>query len=212
MDKVTLSQKAYEEIKKCLEQSKYDGYINGRQVARDLGMGYTPVREAFLRLQNEGLIRKEDNIGYFVNKVDIKELIRIFQVRECIEMFVWNQAFDKITDREINLMKALHQKEVTLFNAGEIQDFSKIDIQLHGVILKFYGNDDLNTLYFNVRQRHLLCPIETLKMGSKAALEEHAELIGYVEQRDKEAAVAMLQTHIRRTVMRMREGYVTFLE
>lgn len=95
MERKTLSQEAYEKIKQNLEDGVYQGYINGRQVARDLDIGFTPVREAFLQLQSEGLIRKEDNVGYFVKKVELEELIGIFQVRECIEMYVWNQAFDR---------------------------------------------------------------------------------------------------------------------
>lgn len=119
MERKTLSQEAYEKIKQNLEDGVYQGYINGRQVARDLDIGFTPVREAFLQLQSEGLIRKEDNVGYFVKKVELEELIGIFQVRECIEMYVWNQAFDRLTDLEIGKMRALHEEEKELFRQGK---------------------------------------------------------------------------------------------
>lgn len=212
MAKKTLSQEAYEQIKQNLEEGKYQGYINGRQVARDLNIGFTPVREAFLQLQSEGLIRKVDNVGYFVNRVELEELIQIFQVRECIEMYVWNQAFDKITEVEIEKMKELHAQEKELFQQGILREYTKTDIKLHGVILDFFGNEDLKNLYYNVRQRYMLCPVKTVKQASVAAMEEHDQWIAYVEARDKEKALGYLQQHINNTKTRMKEGFITFLE
>ena len=212
MEKKTLSQEAYEKIKQNLEDGRYEGYINGRQVAREMGIGFTPVREAFLQLQSEGLLRKVDNVGYFVNRVELEELIGIFQVRECIEMYVWNQVFDKITDEQVQKMKDLHEKEKVYFSQKNIKEYTKMDIQLHCVMLDFFGNKDLRTLYYNVRQRYLLCPVKTVKQASVEAMEEHAQWIAYVEQRKKKEALEYLQFHINNTKSRMKEGYITFLE
>ena len=212
MERKTLSQEAYEKIKQNFEDGVYQGYINGRQVARDLDIGFTPVREAFLQLQSEGLIRKEDNVGYFVKKVELEELIGIFQVRECIEMYVWNQAFDRLTDLEIGKMRALHEEEKELFRQGKVREFAKTDTKLHGVILDFFGNEDLSTLYYNVRQRYMLCPVKTVKKGNVEAIEEHEQWISYVESRDKEATLRFLQQHINNTKARMKEGFITFLD
>lgn len=212
MAKKTLSQEAYGHIKHNLEEGVYEGYINGRQLARDLEIGFTPVREALLQLQSEGLIRKVDNVGYFVNRVELEELIQIFQVRECIEMYVWGQVFDKITEVEIQKMKELHEKETELFHQGKIKDFTKTDIQLHGVALDFFGNDHLSNLYYQVRQRYMLCPVKTTKQISVDAMEEHAQWISYMEARDRQQALDYLQKHINNTKARMKEGYITFLE
>lgn len=208
----TLTQVAYEQIKERMEENQYAGYLNAHKVARELEIGYTPVREALLRLQSEGLVHKVENAGFFVHKVELEELLRIFQVRECIELYVWNQAFDRLGDEQINQMLALNEQEMAMYKQGNAREFPRIDIKLHGVILDFYGNADLNTLYYNVRQRYLLCPAKTVREGSRDAIDEHGLLLEKVKQRDKEGAIHLLETHINNTKTRMKEGYITFLE
>lgn len=211
MSKKTYSEKAYEIVKDNLMSGKYDSYINGSQVAKSLGIGYTPVREAFLRLQSEGLIRKEGKSGYFVNKPDLRDIIKIFQVRECIEIFVWEQTFDKITDADIFRMKTLHDQEKQYLAVGNIPEYSKIDLQFHGVMLTLYGNADLSDLYFKVRQKNMLFPVNAMSAGTSEALKEHAQLIALVEAKDKQRAIQMLHQHIVNTQKRVQEGCISFM-
>lgn len=206
----TLSQKAYAMIKNNLQSGVYRGYINGRQVARELDIGFTPVREAFLRLQNEGLIQRVDNVGYFVNQVDLKGLMSIFQVRECIEMYVWEQAFDMITEEDIRKMEEIHEKECQFFREGRTKEYVQMDIALHSVMLERFGNEDLTSLYHNVRERNLICPVKTVKKDSEAAMEEHKEWIRCVKSGDREATLECLRQHTNNTKMRMKEGYIAF--
>ena len=206
----TLSQKAYAMIKNNLQNGVYRGYINGRQVARELDIGFTPVREAFLRLQNEGLIQRVDNVGYFVNQVDLKGLMSIFQVRECIEMYVWEQAFDLITEEDVQRMEEIHERECQYFREGKTREYVQMDIALHSVLLERFGNEDLTALYRNVRERNLICPVKTAKKDSEAAMEEHREWIRCVTSGDREKTLECIRQHTNNTKMRMKEGYIAF--
>ena len=78
----TLSELAYFTLKEKLLTMDSGAYLSIRQVANEMGMSYTPVREAFLLLQKEGSLRQITNVGFFVATMDINEILQFFQVRE----------------------------------------------------------------------------------------------------------------------------------
>ncbi len=84
MEYGSLSEKAYNLIKDRILTFEKGQYISMREMSSQLGISYTPVREAFLKLKSEGLLDLEPNVGYFVPKLDIKDLMQIYEARECI--------------------------------------------------------------------------------------------------------------------------------
>lgn len=204
----SLTDVAYDKIKTKLQEHSFNGYINIRQVARELEMSFTPVREAFLRLKNEGLIQHIEKVGYFANEISMKELIPIFQVRECIEMFVWREAFDMITEEDLQRMEEFHQNERRYYSENNTIEYIRQDIEFHSVVLRRYGNIDLLNLYLNVRERHLITPFKVVNKGSEYAIEEHAEWIRILRMGEKEKALQCIQQHIDNTKKRMQEGFI----
>jgi len=206
MDKTTYSQKAYEVIKKDLMQGRFEGYINGRKIAGELGTGYSPVREALLRLQGEGLVKRIQNNGYFVNRLELKDLTRIFQMRECVELFVWKEMFDSLCEADIDQMKYLHEQEC---RAAEMKDYHtcrEIDVEFHSIPIRLYNNKDLLALYYNSREKQAICTGGPLLLYDEEAVAEHGRIIEGVEREDKEGAIQMLQSHILNFRVRMQNN------
>ena len=58
MSRKLLSSMAYQAIKERIAAMPSGSYLSARQCALELGISYTPVREAFLRLQKEGVLRQ----------------------------------------------------------------------------------------------------------------------------------------------------------
>ncbi|WP_434310800.1 GntR family transcriptional regulator [Hominifimenecus sp. rT4P-3] len=196
MEKQTYSQAAYEAIKNSLIQGAYGKYVNGRRIATELGMGYSPVREALQRLLQEGLLERIPNSGYFVREIEWKDISRIFQVRECVELFIWDQMFDEIDESTLRRMELLHEKEI---QAAAQQDFvvcREIDIEFHGILPEQYRNRDLLFLYRNCREKQMICVNQPLALYNQEAIREHGEIIGQVREGRKEAALALLRKHI----------------
>jgi len=73
----TLSEHAYVVLKEKLLTMEGGAYLSMRQFANEIGMSYTPVREAFLRLQNEGALKQIPNVGFLVATMDIKEILQL---------------------------------------------------------------------------------------------------------------------------------------
>ena len=79
-------------------------------IAKDLGIGRTPIREAFLMLEQEGLIECISNVGYGVRKLTRKEADDYYALRETLEEFAAPLIIERITPATITALKEIESK------------------------------------------------------------------------------------------------------
>lgn len=212
MTRETLGDRAYYALKEKIITLESGTYLSARQFANEIGMSYTPVREAFLRLQREGAIRQVPNVGFFVETMDLSDLIQFFQVRECIEPFVLKKVFSRFTPQHINKMREYVEKQRHALAAGDIMDYMLIDISLHEVILEMYGNRHLFTLYHTIREQYMYCSNKIAVDYYPDAISEHLSMIDAIERDDMKSALKLLTSHIENAKQRMRDGYTNITE
>jgi DNA-binding GntR family transcriptional regulator len=206
-----LSDVAYKSLKKKIMTLSGGSYISARQFSREIGMSYTPVREAFLRLQKEGSLKLVPNIGFFVATLDISDLIQIFQVRECMEAFILDKVFDRITKEHIEQMKQINAAQVDALTRGNISEYQQLDINFHEVLFNIYGNRHLLNFYRDIREQYMICSKEIANMHSHDAVLEHSEYCACLESGDKEKAISCLNNHTLKAKSRMVEGYINVI-
>lgn len=206
--KNNLSNVAYSALRKKVLNSEAGSYLSARQLAKEINISYTPVREAFLRMVKEGALRLEPNVGFFVQTLNVSDLVQIFQVRECIEAFVLDKVFSRITQKELSQMKLLTQQMDEVLNTDDISEYQRLDVQFHNVFFHLYGNTLLNDFYNGIRNQYMICSKEVANRQSHRSINEHLELIKYIEMGDKPKAVASLVEHIGTAKNRMAEGFI----
>lgn len=204
----TLSEQAYSALKKKLLTLESGAYLSARQFANEVGMSYTPVREAFLRLQSEGTLKQIPSVGFFVATMDVNEMIQFFQVRECIEPFVLQRVFHRITDDHISQMRGYIRDQHKALAAEDMVQYIKLDIGLHEVILDLYGNPHLKLLYHTVREKYMFCSNRIALSFYPGALEEHEKMTDAVESKDMDLSLQLLNSHIESAKQRMTDGYI----
>lgn len=85
-----------------------DGLVlSPNKVAKKIGMSYTPVREAIIQLESEGLIEKVPNIGIRPKRLDRQDIEHLFETRMSIEGGAAWFAAEKISDDELNVLAGL---------------------------------------------------------------------------------------------------------
>lgn len=212
MTNSSLSDKAYYALKEKISHLKSGSYLSARKFADEIGMSYTPVREAFLRLQREGLLKHLPNVGFFVESMDVPEIYQSYEVRECIEPFVLQKAFDLFTPDHIECMRDLVEKQRKDLAEGNIKNYIRHDIELHEVIFRIYNNSHLLNLYRNIREQHLFCSNKIALTFDEDAINEHKLLIDAIEKKDLKEAIRVLNIHIENAKQRMKEGYINIME
>src|SRR3979411_3015604 len=132
--------------------------ISEGEVARALGMSRTPVREAFLRLEAEGLLRLYPQRGALVIPVSPEEVRAVMEARLVLEQF----AVEKIIRRGpascgaiADALAAELERQRRAGAESELQGFLDADRAFHTIFLDNADNSILGGVYASLRDRQL---------------------------------------------------------
>lgn len=207
-----LSEQAYQTLKLKLADLKSGTYLSARQFANDINMGYTPVREAFLRLHREGVLKQVPNVGFFINYVDLADIFQSYEIRECIEPFVLEKAFDRITKDNIEEMRTIVENQYMALSARKIKEYLHLDIEFHLSIFGFYNSKHLSNLYKNIREQYMFCSNKIAIDLDEITIREHKLLVDAIEASDLDKSLDILNKHITAAKERIKAGYISVVE
>ena len=93
-----LAPKAYQQILELILSSEVEPgeYLNERHLADILGMSRTPVRDALLMLESEGLIVRVGRLGVQIKQMRIEEFLDALEVRKLLEPTICQIAAGKV--------------------------------------------------------------------------------------------------------------------
>lgn len=211
MGKTTLGEQAYLALKERVAQLDSGTHLSVRSFAKELGMSYTPVREAFLRLEQEGTLKQIPNVGFFIQTYDITAVIHYYQVRECLEPFVLRNVFEQLTPADIGEMETCLQKSAEAMRQDDFNRYIDWDIAFHQTIFNRYANPHLSSLYHAIREQNMYCSKGNRTISSYA-INDHTMLLQAIRDGDCRRAVDILSDHITHAKAHMRDGYVQFLK
>jgi DNA-binding GntR family transcriptional regulator len=174
------------------------------QVAETLRASRTPVREAFRRLEQDGLVERLPQGGVRVTRPDTETIQEVFGIRKVLEAYAIELACDRITPQEIASLKRLSSQAQELLSSHELGLQAKIsrlfelNSQFHDTVYRASGNSYLmgtiNSLR-NIVGRLRLVGLRADNTWAQA-WDEHAQLIEFLERRDRESAMGLVQTHL----------------
>lgn len=168
-------------------------------LAKSLGVSRTPVREAILQLQKEGLVEVIPNRGAFVTFITLKELKNIIQFLQILEGAAVELAIDRL---EAARLTALERDLLALKEIGpgvSHEQTSKPGIQLHDLILQACGNERIAGAAGHIREQiRALSKTAMEKIPGRPleSLEEHLRIIRALKERDGAAAKKALIEHM----------------
>jgi len=178
------------------------------QLAEDLGVSRTPIREAIRKLELEGLVVMIPRKGAYVAGISIKDIADVFEIRAALESLAAGLAAKRITEPEI---KELYRSLEKVAEASQEGDFEKVvqsDTELHDLIYKASRNGRLVQLINKLREQIQRFRSTTLSYPGriKQTLEEHEKLVKAISQGDSSLARALAQEHIENAENSMMEA------
>ncbi len=117
--------------------------LRQNEIARDLGLSSTPVREALTDLVGSGLVTYEQHCGVRVAEVEPEQVRQVYQARVIIEGEIAKLAFRAINDVECDELVAMVDTMDTLRDQGRIEELMAADEKFHMTILRACGNPHL---------------------------------------------------------------------
>lgn len=180
--------------------------ISEGEVAAALGMSRTPVREAFLRLEAEGLLRLYPQRGALVVPVSSEEARAVIEARQLLEQF----AVAKVIGRGAAACAAVFERL-----SGEMQRqrdaagehdwpaFLEADRAFHQITLEESGNRILSDYYSSLRDRLMRMIGESVTRDAErmaTIMDEHRAIAEALRDGDLNGARDAVQTHLTSTV------------
>ena len=181
-----------------------DTRISIDQLARDLGVSQTPIREALSMLEGIGLVTKRHFVGYCsAPQLNRRELDQLYEVRLLVEPFAARRAAERMTDAEIRDVSVLAASMQPAESRTSYDHFADQDTELHDLIAAGSGNPIIQT---TLARLHSHLHIFRLRFHSEVTTEAYAEhilLIEALQARDGETAAEAMRMHLERSYNRM---------
>ncbi|MGB9033268.1 MAG: GntR family transcriptional regulator [Paeniglutamicibacter sp.] len=200
-EQISLAEQSYRDIRDRLIMLdiRPGEPINDGQLALELGVGRTPVREALKRLEIDHLVISYPRRGTFATIVDITELADVSELRRSLEPLAARKAALGSSDSDRDALRAL-AGDIARLGEKKIdkRGLMQYDLSVHRLIYRAAGNPHLEETL--IRLDNLATRIWCLvldKVPSVAGhIEEHVDLLEAIVAGDAEAAEAMALAHI----------------
>jgi DNA-binding GntR family transcriptional regulator len=172
--------------------------LRQEELAAELGVSRIPIREAFSRLQAEGLLVVEPNRGAFVPVLTVADVGEIFDLRVLLEIDALGHAVERHTPRSLRQLEAVQRE---LDAEDDVALWLAADGAFHDALYAPSGRR--RTLEMIATLRAAVARFYRSHLSPSARREgwndEHHALIAAVRDRDAGRAIAVLTRHLRAT-------------
>jgi DNA-binding GntR family transcriptional regulator len=164
-------------------------------LADQLGLSKAPVRQALLRLADDGLVDSKPQSYTRVSEVMSPDVTDAREIVRLLHEFAVRQAVPKVRREDIAAMRAANNRFAAAIEAGDIAAAVKADDELHDVPVRLAGNTAVAATLD--RYTPLLRRLEHARFSSALAwnsVQRHTRLIDALEKRDTGTAVSVIST------------------
>jgi len=170
------------------------------QVAEELGISRTPVREAIRKLEQEGYVIMMPRRGTYVADVSESDVKEIFEIRSALEALATGLAARRIEQEELETLQSLLFEIEGYIKQKDIEKIVETDIKFHGLLYQVSRNERLVNIISNLKEQ--LARFRTLSMSYPGrlyeTLEEHSEMVEAIANGDVSAARDAAEHHMER--------------
>ena len=179
--------------------------ISENEVATALEISRTPVREAFIRLIEEGLLVSFPQIGTFIAPISLRGLHQAQFLREAVECACTEQAARRCDVEAAAELALSMQRHREAHASGDLAAFHRCDEDMHRMICDISGFPDIWPTI--VETRGHLDRVRQLDLPDTGAamevLEQHAGIIEAISANDAAIATKRMRRHLRRVLDRL---------
>jgi DNA-binding GntR family transcriptional regulator len=174
--------------------------ITENQVAASYGLSRTPVREAFRRLEAEGLIQVVPQRGSFVSQPSVADILEIYQIRLPLECMSARIAAERIEPDQLAALEGLVAAERGRGTGRSAVRSLRASAEFHAVLYACTRNRRLAGLLTDMQ--HQVHRVRALWPSTVARLDEtwkeHAAILGALRARDGAEAERLMRLHLER--------------
>ena len=198
--RASLVDQAYREIKQRILDNSYRPNLQvlEQDLALRLGMSRTPVREALIRLEKEGLVEILPRRGMRVVPIAPEDMREIYEVLTCLEARAAERLAEQRPSREDlqPLFEAVEQMERSL-ERGDLEAWAQADEEFHRLLLELCGNRRLAAMALTVFDQVHRARMVTLRLRPKPrqSSRDHRAVLDAILKGDSRKAYEIHHRH-----------------
>ena len=197
-DKLELNMNEYLPLRDVVFQTLREAILKGDlkpgehlmelQLASNLGVGRTPIREAIRMLELEGLAVTVPRKGAEVARMTEKDMEDVLQIREALDELAVKLASQLITEDEFE-----HSAKLK-----DVKEIARADVAFHDTIYHATNNPKLESMLSNLREQIYRYRVEYLKdeKSYPVLMREHHEIYDALEAHDISYAAEVMHRHL----------------
>ncbi len=182
--------------------------MSEQEIAAQLGVSRTPVREAFIRLSRERLLIVQPQKGTIVAKISLSRVKQEHFLRESLEQAALEQFIFLKNDQAVEELQRILALQREAIGRNDDNEFFQYDDAFHRVFFSATNN----LLSHQVIQRNCFDYFRIRRLSTRATpqiqalnAEQHEEILSCVKKSDLQQAQAALRKHVRRLSTELKE-------
>jgi DNA-binding GntR family transcriptional regulator len=207
----TATNRAYEFAKWAILSAVYPAgaVITESGLAHEIGLSRTPVRQALLRLEVEGLVTLQARRGAVVNSFSMHDVEDILEVRALVENHTAGKSFEH-REKLLPRVEAAHEAMKRNRREHDTAGFTASDRLFHELIVDAADNAVLSSIYRSLRERQTLFTSVIMRGRDDrmaAAIEEHERILEALRGDDRDAFCDAVDRHLQWSIALARESH-----
>ncbi len=168
------------------------------QLAEDMGVSRTPVREAIRKLELEGLVSMVARRGAYVSDLSIRDIAETFEVRAALESLAAGLATERIVPEELEQLERVLVEIGACEQRDDIERMVELDEEFHALLFAATRNSKLSQIISNLREQIARFRRSSLSTPGriKAVFHEHKSIVEAISDRNSALAQALAREHI----------------
>ena len=168
------------------------------QLADEMGVSRTPVREAIRKLELEGFVVMIPRRGTYVANISIKDINDVYEIRICLDVLAAGLAAERITEEELEDLKKLLVEIGTHVADYNLEKIVEVDTAFHDILYTASRNERLRNIISNLREQITGIRGTSMNYPGRLAdtMAEHRLLVERIAARDVEGAQAAARVHL----------------
>ncbi len=191
--------KVRERLRKDILAGEYQAgeRLKIKDIARRYGVSTMPVREAFQKLEGEGLVQIEPNRGARVRRVDLRFIQNMYDIRVAIDGMLVRKATERMTPATLDPVREAVEQYERSVRPEETPESFEWNRKLHRRLHESARNEDAMAI-LDYRWGLIECIRATFRSGPsriEKVIEEHRLLLAALERKDADEAERIAKLH-----------------
>jgi len=171
-------------------------YVRLDQLAVELGISVTPVREALLQLRAEGLMDQQPHRGFVVLPVTQRDITDVSNVQAYIGGELAARAAENITDEQVRELESIQSQLEAAHAGGDHERAVRLNHEFHRAINVAADSPKLAQLMSQITRYAPESVFPVVEGWPKRSMKDHRRVVAALAKRDAEQARAAMSEHL----------------